>query len=78
MLFYFSNLVTAATDKTMALWDVDVGSRVKKFKGHTGFVNCCNVARRGPQLVCSGSDDQTIKVLWNLSGQQNEITHYFI
>ncbi|WAR18097.1 SNR40-like protein [Mya arenaria] len=59
-----SNLISASTDKTMALWDVDVGERIKKFKGHNGFVNCCNVARRGPQLVCSGSDDQTIK-MWD-------------
>ena len=54
--------MSAATDKTLALWDVDVGMRVKKFKGHNSFVNCCNIARRGPQLVCSGSDDGTIKV----------------
>ena len=46
----------------MSLWDVDAGTRVKKFKGHNGFVNCCGIARRGPQLVCSGSDDGTIKV----------------
>jgi len=54
---------TAATDKTVALWDVEVGSRIKRLKGHQSFVNTCNVARRGPQLVCSGSDDGTIKVL---------------
>lgn len=56
-------MFTAATDKTVALWDVEVGSRIKRLKGHQSFVNTCNVARRGPQLVCSGSDDGTIKVL---------------
>lgn len=58
----FSLLVTAATDKTVALWDVEVGERIKKLKGHTTFVNSCQIARRGPQLICSGSDDGTIKV----------------
>lgn len=59
-----SSLISAATDKTLALWDVDVGTRIKKMKGHNSFVNCCSFARRGPQLVCSGSDDGTIK-LWD-------------
>ena len=58
----FSLLVTAATDKTVALWDVEVGERIKKLKGHTTCVNSCQIARRGPQLICSGSDDGTIKV----------------
>lgn len=58
----FSLLVSAATDKTVALWDVEVGERIKKLKGHTTFVNSCQIARRGPQLICSGSDDGTIKV----------------
>lgn len=44
------------------MWDVEVGVRIKKLKGHQTFVNACSVARRGPQLVCSGSDDGTIKV----------------
>lgn len=59
---FSSSLVTASTDKTVALWDVEVGERIKKLKGHTTFVNSCQMARRGPQLICSGSDDGTIKV----------------
>lgn len=34
-----SNLFTASTDHTLALWDLSTGQRVKKFKGHTTFVN---------------------------------------
>ncbi|CAH1774958.1 unnamed protein product [Owenia fusiformis] len=59
-----TNVFTCSTDKTVAIWDVTVGERIKRHKGHTSFVNCLNVARRGPQLICSGSDDGTIK-LWD-------------
>lgn len=46
----------------MAVWDSETGERVKRLKGHTSFVNSCYPARRGPQLVCTGSDDGTVKV----------------
>nr|CFW94225.1 Eka-G protein beta 3 protein [Euperipatoides kanangrensis] len=59
-----NTLFTASTDKTVALWDVNTGNRIKRLKGHTTFINSCHVARRGPQLVVSGSDDGTIK-LWD-------------
>lgn len=59
-----SVLYTASTDKTIGLWDTESGQCIKKMKGHSTFVNCCHPARRGPQLVCSGSDDCTVK-LWD-------------
>lgn len=59
-----SNLVTCSTDKTVGLWDVEAGERIRKYRGHTGFVNSCDIARRGPQLLCAGGDDGTIK-LWD-------------
>lgn len=55
-------LFTASTDKTVRVWDMETGACVRKFRGHTNFVNSCHPARRGPQLVCSGSDDGTVKV----------------
>ncbi|KRZ27688.1 U5 small nuclear ribonucleoprotein 40 kDa protein [Trichinella pseudospiralis] len=55
-------LFTCSTDKTVRLWDMETGACLRNFKGHTSFVNSCHPARRGPQLVCSGSDDGTIKV----------------
>lgn len=60
-----SLLFSASTDKTVCIWDAETGERVKRLKGHTSFVNSCYPARRGPQLVCTGSDDGTVK-LWDI------------
>jgi len=57
-----SLLMSASTDKTGAIWDVEAGKRVKKLKGHSSFVNSCCASRRGPQLAVTGSDDGTVKV----------------
>lgn len=58
----FSLLFSASTDKTVGVWDSETGERIKRLKGHTSFVNTCYPARRGPQLICTGSDDGTVKV----------------
>lgn len=55
-------LFTCAVDKTGAVWDCEVGERVKKLKGHTSFVNSICPARRGLSLLVTGSDDGNIKV----------------
>ncbi|XP_018603419.1 U5 small nuclear ribonucleoprotein 40 kDa protein [Scleropages formosus] len=60
-----SLLFSASTDKTVAVWDSETGERIKRLKGHTSFVNSCYPARRGPQVVCTGSDDGTVK-LWDI------------
>uniref|UniRef100_A0A915Q5J7 U5 small nuclear ribonucleoprotein 40 kDa protein n=1 Tax=Setaria digitata TaxID=48799 RepID=A0A915Q5J7_9BILA len=57
-----SYLFTASTDKTVRVWDMDTGACVRRFKSHKDIVNSCHPARRGPQLVASGSDDCTILV----------------
>lgn len=57
-----SMLFSASTDKTVGVWDSETGERIKRLKGHTSFVNTCYPARRGPQLICTGSDDGTVKV----------------
>ena len=59
---YFSQLISCSIDKTLGLWDVQSGTRIRKYRGHQTYVNSCGIARRGPQLMCSGSDDGTIKV----------------
>ncbi|CAL1287097.1 unnamed protein product [Larinioides sclopetarius] len=56
------HLFSASTDKTLSIWDTEVGARIKKLKGHSSYINSCCPARRGPQLICSASDDCTVKV----------------
>lgn len=60
-----NNLLSASTDTTLGLWDLVAGQRIRKYKGHTSFVNALSVTRRGPQIICSGSDDYTVK-LWDV------------
>ena len=55
-------LFTCSVDKTGAIWDCEVGERIKKLKGHTSFVNSCCPTRRGVALLATGSDDGNIKV----------------
>jgi len=57
-----TEVVTCATDKSIMIWDIQVGERVKKYKGHTGYVNSVDVSRQMPQLICSGGDDNNVKV----------------
>nr|CAD2203959.1 unnamed protein product [Meloidogyne enterolobii] len=57
-----SYLYTCSTDKTVRVWDMETGVCVRRFRSHSDFVNGCHPARRGPDIVCSGSDDGTIQV----------------
>lgn len=70
------HLVSASADKTVfqtsnpadafvlqaRAWDVEAGIQIKKMGEHDSYVNSCNVARRGPEMVVTGSDDATAKV----------------
>jgi len=60
-----SFLFTCSTDKTIRVWDMETGACVRKFRGHKDIVNSVHPARRGPQLVCTGSDDGTI-MIWDV------------
>jgi Prp8 binding protein len=55
-------VVTASADKTCALWDVQTGQRVKRFRGAQGVVNSVDCSRRGNTLIVTGSDDCTTRI----------------
>ncbi|EKX45555.1 hypothetical protein GUITHDRAFT_108428 [Guillardia theta CCMP2712] len=57
-----SNLWSCAADKMVMFWDAETGKRIKKFSGHSSFVNSCCCTRRGVLIGASASDDGTIKV----------------
>lgn len=57
-----STVYSCATDKTVSIWDVPSSQRIRKLKGHTGFVNSIRCTRRGNQTLASASDDCTIKI----------------
>lgn len=57
-------LYSASSDKTVAIWDLNICQRVKKIRGHQNIVNSVDIARRGPQMIVSGSDDGTVR-LWD-------------
>lgn len=54
-------LISASTDKTAAVWDAFSGTRIRRFRGHSSFVNSCCPAKDEPYVV-TGSDDGTIKI----------------
>lgn len=59
-----SEIISCATDKSIMIWNLETLERVKKLKGHENFVNCIDVSRQTPQKICSGGDDNKIK-LWD-------------
>lgn len=63
--FIHSMLFTASADKTGAVWDVELQTRLKKLKEHTGIVNSVCPARRGDPLLLSASDDCST-LLWDI------------
>merc|ERR1719322_845874 len=55
-------IYTASTDKTVGLFDIETGEKIKRMKGHNGIVNACSVSRRGNELGASARDDCTVKI----------------
>jgi small GTP-binding protein len=57
--------LTASTDKTLRLWDLETEACLHVLAKHTGFVNSCAIGPRDQQAV-SGSEDGRVCV-WDLA-----------
>lgn len=55
-------LLSCSADKTVALWDANKGTRVRKYGAHSGIVNSCSAARDQWGMFASGSDDCSARV----------------
>jgi len=58
-IFFFFSIYL---DKLAYIWDITTCQRVKKLKGHQSFVNSIGYSRIGKDMMCTGSDDGTVKV----------------
>lgn len=63
------SLFSASADWLLASWDVDSGTRTRRFTGHEDIINCMDTSRRGEEVLVSGSDDGCIG-LWDARQKQ--------
>jgi Prp8 binding protein len=65
-----TGIISCSADKTVACWDANKGTRVRKLVEHTAIVNAVAVARDMPHFIASGSDDCTV-ILWDNRQKQS-------
>ncbi|KAF3359399.1 U5 small nuclear ribonucleoprotein 40 kDa protein like [Verticillium longisporum] len=57
-------LFSASADMHLASWDLDNGTRIRRYVGHEEVINAMDISRRGDEVLISGSDDGSIG-LWD-------------
>ncbi|KAF8540717.1 WD40-repeat-containing domain protein [Trichophaea hybrida] len=55
-------IFSASADTMLASWDVEGGTRIRRYVGHEDVVNAMDISRRASELMISGSDDGTIGI----------------
>ena len=57
-------MFSASADMTLASWDLETGTRIRRHEGHEEVINCVDVSKRGEEILATGSDDCYI-CLWD-------------
>jgi len=70
-----STIVSCSADKTVAIWNANTGTRIRKLTEHTGVVNSCDVAREDSNIIASASDDCTV-ILWDARNKKSVCSMY--
>ncbi|KAK1717146.1 WD repeat domain-containing protein [Colletotrichum lupini] len=55
---------SASADMHLASWDLENGTRIRRYIGHEEIVNTVDLSKRGEDMLVSGSDDGSIG-LWD-------------
>ncbi|KXJ95055.1 WD40-repeat-containing domain protein [Microdochium bolleyi] len=55
-------LYSASADMHLASWDLQSGTRIRRYVGHEEIINALDTTKRGEELLISGSDDGTIGI----------------
>ncbi|KAL5604257.1 hypothetical protein BROUX41_002235 [Berkeleyomyces rouxiae] len=55
-------LFSASADMFLASWDLESGSRIRRYVGHEEVINAMDISKRGDEVLVSGSDDGTIGI----------------
>lgn len=55
-------IFSASADATLASWDLETGTRIRRHEGHGEIVNCMDISKRGEEILVSGNDDTYIGV----------------
>jgi WD40 repeat protein len=59
-----ASIVSGSEDRTLKLWDVQIGGVIRTFCGHTSFVLSVSISP-SHTTIASGSEDKTIR-LWDI------------
>jgi len=46
----------------LASWDLESGTRIRRYIGHEEVINTMDISKRGQEMLISGSDDGTIGI----------------
>lgn len=68
-----SIVFSASADTHLASWDLESGTRIRRYIGHEDIINTMDISRRGEELLISGSDDGTIGI-WD-PRSKNAVDH---